>query len=124
MQFFGGDHRKAICQVEAHLISKHRFRTRPGAVALVRSVLENVPHQVQVSVHTITQPKAAKEALRPSSIGSCKVRQEQHVAGRARVCRISEEFLAFNFIKQALSVQANIFDLHAFAGITAASETA
>src|SRR5699024_1871663 len=52
MQFFRGDEWKALAQVKAHLIAKHRPRTSAGAIAFFYAVLKHVAHEGFVLVVT------------------------------------------------------------------------
>ena len=44
VQLFGGQQRKALTQIEAHLITEHRARACAGTVGFVGAVFENVAH--------------------------------------------------------------------------------
>ena len=41
MAFLGGDERKALFEIEAHLMAKHAQRARPRAVFLAHSFIED-----------------------------------------------------------------------------------
>lgn len=51
MKLFGCDQRKALVQVEAHLMTEHRARARAGTVSLVMAMLEYMAHEVYVLLH-------------------------------------------------------------------------
>ena len=51
VQFFGGEKREAILQLEAHLVAEHRAGAGAGAVGFVGAVFENVAHQVEIGFH-------------------------------------------------------------------------
>ena len=51
MQLLGRDHRKAVRQIEAHLMAEHRQRAGAGAVALLGAVGEDAFHQLVVLAH-------------------------------------------------------------------------
>src|SRR5690606_32087389 len=57
VQLLGGDQRKALAQVEAHLPAEHAAGAGAGAVGLVRPVFEHVAQQVEVLLHA-TPPAA------------------------------------------------------------------
>ena len=124
VQFLCGDHGKAFGQVKSHLVTKDGFGSRARSVAFVGPFLQDVSHQVQVSVHTSTRPKAVKEALRPSSIGSCKRWEKQEVAWRAWFGCVIQDVLSVDFIEQDLGMESNIFNLHPFTGVAPSSEPA
>jgi hypothetical protein len=47
----GGDQRKALAQVEAHLMAEHAVGAGAGAVALEGAVFAHMAHQVEVLFH-------------------------------------------------------------------------
>ena len=53
MEFLCGQQRKAVGEVEAHLVSEHAFRAGAGAVAFHCAVLLYVAEQIQVLLHCI-----------------------------------------------------------------------
>ena len=61
VQLLGGDHGKAICEVEPHLPAKDRAGARAGAVSLLRAMREHMAHEVQVSLHPSIKPEATVE---------------------------------------------------------------
>ena len=124
MQFFGGDHRETFGQIKSHLVAKNGFCPCAGTVSFVRPFLQDVPHQVQVSVHASTRPKADKEALRPSSLGLRIGWQKQEVAWRTRVGRISKNVFTVDGVKQCVRIETDILNFHALARVTPPGESA
>ncbi len=53
VQFLGGDQRKAVIEVEAHLPAEHAARAGAGAVGFFRAVLQHVLEQRQVGLHAL-----------------------------------------------------------------------
>src|SRR5690606_9061793 len=51
MQFFGGDQRKALVQIETHLVAEHRTRSGAGAVGLAGAMFVYMAHEVFVLLH-------------------------------------------------------------------------
>src|SRR5262245_23436856 len=51
VQLLGRDQRKALGEVEAHLMAEHRQRAGAGAIALLRPVGDNPLHQVVILMH-------------------------------------------------------------------------
>src|SRR5262245_502590 len=51
MQLLGGDERKALGEIKAHLMPEHRQRAGAGAVTLLRTVGEDPLHQVVILMH-------------------------------------------------------------------------
>ena len=51
VQLLGGDHGKALPQVETHLVAEHAQGACAGTVGLFRPVLAHVAHQVKILVH-------------------------------------------------------------------------
>ncbi len=51
MKLLGGDQRKPILQVEAHLIAEHTESARARAVALAHPPGANVPQKLEVLPH-------------------------------------------------------------------------
>ena len=56
VQLLGGDQRKAVGEIEAHLMAEHRQRAGAGAVALLHAVGEDVLHQVEILAHPQLRP--------------------------------------------------------------------
>ena len=50
-QLLGGDQRKPVRQIEAHLVTEHRKRAGAGAVALLHAGVQHALHQVQILAH-------------------------------------------------------------------------
>ena len=48
MHFFGGDQRKTLAQIEAHLVAKHAARARAGAVGLLHPMRVDMAHEIFV----------------------------------------------------------------------------
>ena len=97
---FCSDHRKALAESQTCLIAKDGFCSCSGSVAFLSTVLQDVPHQVQVSVHAFTQQQPAEEALRRCSLTCGKIGQKEQIACVARVERVGHDRLAGNFVKQ------------------------
>src|SRR3546814_394786 len=51
VQFFGGDQRKALAQVETHLVTEDRPRAGAGAVGFGLTLFVDMPHEIFVLVH-------------------------------------------------------------------------
>ena len=51
MKLLGGEHRKALAQVESHLCAEHAARADSGPVVLDRAVIERTLHQVEILPH-------------------------------------------------------------------------
>jgi hypothetical protein len=51
VQLFSRDEREALLQIETHLITKNRKRTRAGAIFLFHASLKYVAHQVKILFH-------------------------------------------------------------------------
>ncbi len=51
VEFFGGEQGKPFAQRKAHLITKHRARTRAGAVSFYGAMLLHMAHEVEIGVH-------------------------------------------------------------------------
>ncbi len=51
MQFFGGHQRKAVLQIEAHLMTEHRQSAGAGAVGFYRTFIKNSLQQVLELFH-------------------------------------------------------------------------
>ena len=51
MHLLGGDQRKTVGQVEAHLMAEDRARAGAGAVALFHALGEHAFHQVEILAH-------------------------------------------------------------------------
>jgi hypothetical protein len=51
VQLFGCQQRKALPQVEAHLVAKSAERTGAGSVALFDAIGEHVIQQIEVGLH-------------------------------------------------------------------------
>ena len=51
MEFLGRHRRKAILQVEAHLVAKHAQRAHAGAVFLAHAIVPHVPQQIKIWNH-------------------------------------------------------------------------
>ena len=46
MQFLGGDQRKPLGEIEAHLVAEHADRTGAGTILLAGAVVAHMAHQV------------------------------------------------------------------------------
>ena len=53
MQLLGRHQRKAVGQIEPHLVAEDAPRAGAGAVALGRAVIENVLQQVEILSHAV-----------------------------------------------------------------------
>ncbi len=53
MQFLCSEQRKAVFQVEAHLVAEHAERTRASAVGLLCSLGEYAAEQVKILFHSV-----------------------------------------------------------------------
>jgi hypothetical protein len=51
MQLLRRHQRKAVGQIEPHLVAEHRKRARAGAVALLHTLFQDAFHQVEVLAH-------------------------------------------------------------------------
>src|SRR5690554_624382 len=51
MDLFGGDERKAFCEVKTHLVTEDGAGARARAIGLDAAVLMHVPHEVFVLMH-------------------------------------------------------------------------
>jgi hypothetical protein len=51
VQLLGGDQRKAVGEIEAHLMAEHRERAGTGAVALLHALFQDAFHQVEILAH-------------------------------------------------------------------------
>ena len=51
MQLLGGDQRKAVGQVEAHLVAEDGERAGAGPVILAMAVVAHLPHEVEILFH-------------------------------------------------------------------------
>ena len=54
MQLLGGDQRKAVREIEAHLVAEDRKRAGAGAVAFFHARLEHRLHEVVILAHLAT----------------------------------------------------------------------
>ena len=50
-KLLGGDQRKAVGQIEAHLMAEDRQRAGAGAVALLHARLQHFFHQIEILAH-------------------------------------------------------------------------
>jgi hypothetical protein len=66
VQLLCRDERKAVGEIEAHLMAEYRARTRAGAVALLHSLFQDAFHQVEVLAH---DEALGSESWRQSSAG-------------------------------------------------------
>ena len=65
VELLGGQHRKPLRQIEAHLVAEHAERARAGPVHLPRARIEHAAHQVEILLHPagiVPRPRAAKPA--------------------------------------------------------------
>ena len=46
MNFFGGDQRKALAQIEAHLVAEHTARAGAGAVGFFDPMRVDMAHEI------------------------------------------------------------------------------
>src|SRR4051812_29354839 len=53
VQLLGGDKRKALAEIEAHLMAEHRHRAGAGAVALLGAISQRVLHQFEILPHRL-----------------------------------------------------------------------
>jgi len=51
VQALGGDERKPVAEIEAHLVTEDRQRAGAGPVFLAGAVVADVPHEGQVLLH-------------------------------------------------------------------------
>ena len=51
MQLLGGDQRKSLRKVEAHLPAEDRSGAGAGAIGFLDTVLENMSHQIVIGPH-------------------------------------------------------------------------
>ena len=51
VEFFGGQKRETLRQIEAHLVAEHGARAGAGAVGFVVAVLHDVAHQAEILFH-------------------------------------------------------------------------
>ena len=51
MQLLGGQDRKALPQIEAHLIAENRARARSRAVAAIGAVVEHMLEKIEIGAH-------------------------------------------------------------------------
>ncbi len=51
VQLLGGHQRKAVAEIEAHLMAEHRARAGAGAVVLLGTVAQDLLHQVVILAH-------------------------------------------------------------------------
>ena len=55
VNFFGGDQRKTLRQVKAHLVAKDRARAGAGAVGFDVAVFQHMAHEIKISLHEKTK---------------------------------------------------------------------
>ena len=60
--------RKALREVEAHLVAEHRQRAGAGAVVLLAPVGENAFHQVEVLAHGVAYAGGRRGMNRPTAL--------------------------------------------------------
>ena len=65
MQLLGGDQRKAVGQIEAHLVAEDRARARAGAVALFHALFEDQFHQIEILAHMFRIADSRPTLTRP-----------------------------------------------------------
>src|SRR5690606_16054127 len=53
MELFGGEQRKAVGEIEPHLIAENRPRSGAGPVRPVGPVLHHMPHQIEILLHVV-----------------------------------------------------------------------
>jgi hypothetical protein len=66
VQLLGGQHRKALRQVEAHLRPEHRQGAGAGPVHLLRATGEHAVHEIEILTHQPLLPPRLADAKRPA----------------------------------------------------------
>jgi len=74
MALLGGHQRKAVGQVEAHLVAEYAVGTGAGAVALEGAVLAHVAHQVEVLFHDGLEAGAEAQVKKAARIVKAQAR--------------------------------------------------
>ena len=59
MHLLGGDQRKAVGQIEAHLMAEDGARAGAGAVAFLHARVADKPEQVEILLHGDILPDSA-----------------------------------------------------------------
>ena len=61
VQLLGGEQRKAVVELKAHLMAEHRERAGAGAVVLFHATAKDMFHQVEVLAHRPGPPSASQD---------------------------------------------------------------
>ena len=84
VQFLGGDQRKTLRQVKAHLPAEHAVGARAGAIRFRGALLKHVPEQVEIDTHQDFFPGTGSATTRGCSVGA-----EREASNRTTPSRIS-----------------------------------
>ena len=104
VQLLGGDQRKAVGQIEAHLVAEHAERAGAGAVGLAHALRAHAAHEVEILLHGANvvrfrgqskscrlTPAGRHEAAAPARSANCRAHGRRWRTRRLPVRHSSQE---------------------------------